>query len=67
MRGRVGAFLLRWQAMCAAEKLDAVSVHISGISKLLKQPQQQAQQQAQQRIGGTEAQQAAGGGADSPP
>jgi hypothetical protein len=29
------------QAMAAAEKLDAVSVHISGISKVLQEHQQQ--------------------------
>lgn len=32
------------QAMAAAEKLDAVSVHISGISKVLREHQQQQQQ-----------------------
>jgi hypothetical protein len=31
--------------MAAAEKLDAVSVHISGISKVLREHQQQQQQQ----------------------
>jgi hypothetical protein len=29
------------QSMVAAEKLDAVSVHVSGISKLLRQQRQQ--------------------------
>jgi hypothetical protein len=33
------------QSMVAAEKLDAVSVHVSGISKLLRQQRQQQQQQ----------------------
>jgi hypothetical protein len=33
------------QAMAAAEKLDAMSVHISGISKVLREHQQQQQQQ----------------------
>jgi hypothetical protein len=32
------------QSMVAAEKLDAVSVHVSGISKLLRQQRQQQQQ-----------------------
>jgi hypothetical protein len=35
--------------MAAAEKLDAVSVHVSGISKLLRQHQPQQQQQQQQQ------------------
>ncbi|WIA10108.1 hypothetical protein OEZ86_000273 [Tetradesmus obliquus] len=35
------------QSMVAAEKLDAVSVHVSGISKLLRQQRQQQQQQLQ--------------------
>lgn len=36
---------VRLQAMAAAEKLDAVSVHISGISKVLQEHQQQEQHQ----------------------
>lgn len=38
-------YFLMLQAMAAAEKLDAVSVHISGISKVLREHQQQLQQQ----------------------
>lgn len=42
--------------MAAAEKLDAVSVHISGISKVLREHQQQQQQSIGGQQGVTPAQ-----------
>jgi hypothetical protein len=47
-RRRLYWLLVAVQSMVAAEKLDAVSVHVSGISKLLRQQRQQQQQQLQE-------------------
>jgi hypothetical protein len=50
------------QSMVAAEKLDAVSVHVSGISKLLRQQRQQQQQHLEAAAAAAAAADAADGG-----